>query len=209
MIAVDNSRTAMLVCHLQTDIIQNPQALGQMFGPEVARREVVGHAGRLLDAARSADVTRILIRIAWREGGANLLANMPLLRAAKDMGVLIDGTPGADFVPELKTGHDDLVVTHHRPNPFTGTDLHTILQVRGVDTVIVCGVATNMIVQITTFGAADLGYRVVVAEDGCSAATPEAHEASIESLGLAAEITTVDEVAEALRERPGSRGDIA
>jgi nicotinamidase-related amidase len=41
--------------------------------------------------------------------------------------------------------------------------------------------------------ASDLGFRTVVVADACSAGSPEAHSASLESLGLLAEITTTEE----------------
>jgi len=43
-------------------------------------------------------------------------------------------------------------------------------------------------------GPKGLGYRVPVVSDACSAATPETHVASLESLGLLAEIATTDEL---------------
>lgn len=198
-VELDKEKTSVLVCHLQRDVIENEQTLGGVFGPEANARKVVGQAGRLLDGARSAGAPRVLVRVAWRADRSNLLANIPLLRMAEGMGALIDGEPGAEFVDDLARGDGDVVLTHHRLNPFLETDLNTILQARQVDTVVLAGVATNVIVQATAFGAADLGYRVVVAEDACSAGTPAAHTAAMETLGLLAEIVPTDAVLDALR----------
>jgi nicotinamidase-related amidase len=185
---IDKEKSAVLVCHLQRDVIENEKTLGGVFGPEAAARKVVAQAGRLLDGAR-----------AWRADRSNLLTNLPLLRMAAGLGALIDGEPGAEFVDDLSRADGDIVLTHHRTSPFLGTDLHTILQGHGVDTVVLCGVATNVIVQATAFAAADLGYRVVLPEDACSAGTPAAHAAAMETLGLLADITQTDDVLDALR----------
>ena len=43
------------------------------------------------------------------------------------------------------------------------------------------------------------GYRTIVVSDGCSAGSEGAHNASLESLGLLAEIATTDELLTAVR----------
>jgi nicotinamidase-related amidase len=198
-IEVDKARTAVLVCHLQRDVIENEQTLGGIFGPEARSRKVVEQAGRLLDAARSSGMPRVLVRVAWRADRSNLLANLPLLRMSAGMGALIDGEPGAELVDELPRADGDIVLTHHRTSPFSGSDLHTILQNAGVDTLVLSGVATNVAIQTTAFAAADLGYRVLLVADACSAATPAAHDAALETLGLFTDITSMDDVLDALR----------
>jgi nicotinamidase-related amidase len=85
-------------------------------------------------------------------------------------------------------------VTHQRVGGFHNSELDEVLRSAGVDTVAFLGVATNASVEGTARAASDLGYRVLVVSDACSAATPEAHSASLESLGLLAEITTADEL---------------
>jgi biuret amidohydrolase len=54
-------------------------------------------------------------------------------------------------------------------------------------------VATNASVEGTAHIASDLGYRVLVISDARSAAMPAAHAASLESLGLLADIITTDD----------------
>lgn len=197
-VQIESSRAALLVCHLQGDIIENEDTFGGIFGPESQRREVVAHADRLLVGARSSGLLPVLVRIAFREDGSNLQANLPLLQMASDLHALIDGTAGTTFVAQVPPQPGDIVVTHHRLSPFSGTDLDTILRNRSVETLVLCGVATNIVVQATAFAAADLGYRLILAEDTCSAATPEWHEAAVETLRLLAEVSSVDEVLDAL-----------
>ena len=73
-------------------------------------------------------------------------------------------------------------------------ELTAVLEDRGIDTLVFAGVATNASVESTARVATDAGYRVIIAEDACSAATAEAHQASIESLGLLAEIATAADI---------------
>ena len=93
-------------------------------------------------------------------------------------------------------------MTHHRVGGFHDSDLDDVLRGAGVETVAFLGVATNASVEGTARAASDLGYRVLVISDACSAATPEAHAASLESLGLLAEITTTDDLIAAFTCQP-------
>jgi biuret amidohydrolase len=93
-------------------------------------------------------------------------------------------------------------VTHQRVGGFHDSGLDEVLRSAGVETVVFLGVATNASVEGTARVASDLGYRVLVVSDACSAATPEAHAASLESLGLLAEITTTDDVIAAFTGQP-------
>ena len=192
------AETAVLVCHLQKDVIENQQALGAFMAAEATRRDVVGAANRLLKAADAGAALPVLVRIAWRADRSNMLLNLPLTQGAIEMNALVDGLPGADFVADLDRVPGELVETHHNPNPFRGNDLHEILQRRGVKTLVVCGVATNMAVLSTAFAAVDLGYRVIVAEGACSAQSEETHRFALETLGMLGEIADIDDVISAL-----------
>ena len=107
----------------------------------------------------------------------------------------MDGTPGAAIVDELapaagrRRGHPP--ASRRLPGQRRSTRL---LRGSGIDTVVFVGVATNLSVEGTARVASDLGYRTVVVADACSAAPPAAHAASLESLGLLAEIVTADEL---------------
>lgn len=57
--------------------------------------------------------------------------------------------------------------------------LPDMLTRRGIDTVLVCGLVTNVCVESTARDAATLGYRVVVAADGCATYDTVAHNASL------------------------------
>ena len=58
---------------------------------------------------------------------------------------------------------------------FYATDLHLILQNRGIESLIVCGVTTEVCVHTTVREANDRGYRCVVPGDCCGSYFPEFH----------------------------------
>lgn len=193
------ARTALVAVHLQNDIVTAEGAFGAFFAAQVEERGVVGVVGGLADAARAAGATVVYTRVAFRPDYADLVPNSPLLGMVAQAGCLVDGSDGAAVIAALAPRDGDAVVTHQRVGGFTASGLDLALRSRGVDTLLFTGVATNASVEGTARQASDLGYRVVVVADGCSAADAGAHEASLGSLGLLAEIASSDDVLAALK----------
>jgi biuret amidohydrolase len=198
MTTIDPTRTALVAVHMQNDIVGPDGAFAPFFRAEIDRVGTLATAARLLDAARAARVPVVYTRVAWRPDYSDLHANSPLLNIVIQQNCLVDGTPGAAITDELTPQDTDRVVTHQRVGGFHDSELDEVLRSAGVDTVVFLGVATNASVEGTARAASDLGYRVLVVSDACSAATPEAHVASLASLGLLTEITTTDELIVAL-----------
>jgi len=74
----------------------------------------------------------------------------------------------------------DLKVTKRQWGAFYGTDLDLQLRRRGVTTVVIGGVATNMGVESTTRAAHEHGYAVVLAEDAATSLSAEMHAFAFE-----------------------------
>ena len=195
---IDPPSTAVLAIHLQGDIVAPDGAFAGMFQQQVVERDVLATAARVLAGARSAGVQVVYTRVAFAPDYSNMIANSPLLAGTAEAGCLKDGSPLAEIVSEVAPGPQDIVVTHQRVGGFADSNLDEVLQSAGLRTLIVMGVATNASVETTARWASDLAYRTVLVEDACSAANLEAHQASIASLGMLAEITTSAEVLSAL-----------
>jgi nicotinamidase-related amidase len=187
------STTAIIAVHMQRDIVNADGAFGPFFAAQAAERDVVSVIGRVQHAARLAGVTVVYTRVAWKPDYSDLNANSPLLGMVVQNNCLIEGSDMAQIVDQLSPRAGDVVVTHKRVSGFTESDLDEQLRARGIDTVLFTGVATNASVEGTARQAGDLGYRAVIISDACSAADPAAHDASLNSLGLLAEITTSSE----------------
>jgi len=199
--------TAVIAVHMQHDIVGEHGAFGPFFAAQVAEHDVIGIVGRLQDAARAAGAAVVYTRVAWKPDYSDLNPNSPLLGMVVESNCLVDGGRGAQIVPQLTPREGDIVVTHKRVNGFTDSDLDQQLCARGIDTVLIAGVATNASVEGTARQASDLGYRTVIVADACSAADQSAHDASLNSLALLAEITTSDEVIGALGKATTSGSD--
>jgi len=190
--------TAVLGVHYINDVVGSDGKFRDFFHKGVQEHGVLAAAKRLLDAGRRAGSLVILSRVSFRENYPDLIQNGPLLSMVPQAGALLRGTPGVEIAAELESQPEDLIVDHVRLGGFHGSDLDVLLRSHGITTVLIAGVATNISVEGAARQALDLGYRTVVVSDASSAATDEAHDASLETLRLIGEVSTVDEVVAAL-----------
>lgn len=195
---VDPTRTAVLGLHWQRDVVSADGAFGSQFAAEVERTKVVAATAGLVVAARSAGVPVVHLRIAFQPGYADMVLNAALYRATQQRGALIEGTPGAEIVPDLAPLAGDLVLTNNRAGGFSNSSLDYVLRARGVHTLLITGVATNITVESTARQASDLGYRAVVLSDCSSADSWAGHQASLSVLEVLAEVATSTEATAAL-----------
>lgn len=187
--------SAVLALHWQNDIVGADGAFAGFFAEQIAARQVVPATRALIDGAREVGVPVIYVRVCWAEGHPGLVANNGLFAAVKEMGALVDGTAGADVIPALAPREGDDVVSHQTMSPFVGGDLERVLRERGVETVLLAGVATNVVVDEVARGAVNRAFNAVVVADCCAAATRAAHDAAVETLGLlATEVTDLQSV---------------
>ncbi|WP_409305193.1 cysteine hydrolase family protein [Peribacillus sp. SCS-155] len=190
----DPATTAVLSLHLLNDIVSIDGKFGSFFGEQVVARNVIEKGKLLVETVRSLQIPVIHVAVRFQPEHPDLVPNSPLLSMVKDMDALVEGTWGGDFVEGLQPIGSETVIVHQRVGAFQETELAAILKDRGIDSVIVFGVVTNNIVEHTVRNAVDHGFHVFVVEDCCSAATPEAHKASIETLGLLSKIITLNDV---------------
>lgn len=78
---------------------------------------------------------------------------------------LVHGTEGWQLARGLRPTPGDGYVRKTTPDAFLRTDLQDLLDGQGVETVVVCGYASEFCVDTTVRRAAALGYPVVLAAD--------------------------------------------
>lgn len=195
---LNKATTAFLACHWENDVVGANGAFAPFFRAEVERRGVIDVAKRVIDAARAVGAQVVYTRVAFAEGHADLVTNIPLLGVVAQQGSLLDNTPATEIIDELKPEADDWNVANPKVSAFASSDLDERLRGAGIDTVVLFGVATNISVESTGRSAGDLGYRVVIVEDACAAADQATHDATIASFGLLGEVASADDVIAAL-----------
>lgn len=190
--------TAFVASHWQNDVVGADGAFAPFFRAQIEKHGVIDVAKRLLDGARAAGVQVAYTRVAFKPGHSDLVTNVPLLGVVAQQGCLLDGTPGGDVIDELKPEAEDWNLANPKVSNFVEGELDAKLRGAGIDTIVLFGVATNLSVESTGRSAGDLGYRVVVVSDACTAATDEANAASLETFGLLGEVASADDVLAAL-----------
>jgi len=91
----------------------------------------------------------------------------------------LSGTWGAEIVDEIPVDETDIVISKRRYSGFFQTALDLNLRERGIDTVIVTGVVTNICVRSTVHDAFFLSYRVLVPEDLVMATSIQAQKVTL------------------------------
>ncbi|MEY4513658.1 MAG: hypothetical protein RLZZ450_5780 [Pseudomonadota bacterium] len=178
------SRTALVVIDMQRDFLE-PGGFGETLGNDVSLlAKVIKPLGALMNAARRTGMLVIHTREGHRPDlsdapRAKVERGLPSMRigAPGPMGrILIRGEPGHDIIPALYPEPGEPVIDKPGKGAFYATDLHSILQNRQIETLIVCGVTTEVCVHTTVREANDRGFRCIVPADCCGSYFPEFHE---------------------------------
>jgi nicotinamidase-related amidase len=186
-----NPRTAaLLIIDMQRDFVY-PGGFGEALGNDTALLlKAVPPTERVLTRARRAG----LFVVHTREGHRPDLSDLP--RAKKERGrlkvgignpgpmgrILVRGEHGHDIVDELRPAPGEPVVDKPGKGSFYATDLDTILRIRGVQQLIVCGVTTEVCVHTTVREANDRGYDCLVLKDCVGSYFPEFQEVGIKMI---------------------------
>jgi biuret amidohydrolase len=195
---MDPQNTAVLAIHWQRDIVRRDGAFGDVYGAMVERTGIVERAASLLVRARERGIPIFYTRVCFGEGHPELVANSPLFELVGQTNALVDGSPGAEIVPELAPRPGDVIVSHTRVAGTQGTDLIERLRTRDIRRIAILGVSTNLSVESTARNLADAGFDVYLVADCCTSSTQAAHDASVETLGLLTRrVVTADELAAA------------
>jgi gluconolactonase len=177
---LDANRCALLVQDLQNDVMIEGGAWSDSGAPQHAKEQnVVENVKRLAQVCRDKGVAVIHVWYIVEEGARGLKINAPLFEGVKDASGLVRGTWGAAPADGLEPQDGDFVVEKMRMSAWQGTKLQNLLDGLGRDTVIVSGAWTNMSIEHTARTGADMGYYMVVPEDGCSTMNADWHNASI------------------------------
>jgi nicotinamidase-related amidase len=186
----DPRRTALVMIDMQRDFVE-PGGFGESLGNDVSLLgRVVAPAGELLEWARGAGLLVVHTRECHRPDLSDCpptkrLRGTPSLRIGDPgpMGrILIDGEPGADFVPGLSPRPGEIEIRKPGKGAFHATGLHRSLQARGVTHLVFGGVTTEVCVQTSMREANDRGYDCLLVEEATGSYFPAFHAATLEMI---------------------------
>jgi nicotinamidase-related amidase len=201
---------ALLIIDMQRDFLE-PGGFGEMLGNDVSQlRRTIEPNRRLLAAWRAAG----LPALHTREGHRPDLFDLPeskkirgrsatCIGDAGPMGrILVRGEAGHDIIPELCPSPGEPVIDKPGKGAFYATDLHAILQHRGVKQLVVTGVTTEVCVNTTVREANDRGFDCLVLEDCVGSYFPDFHTMGLKMIkaqgGIFGWVSNSERVIEAL-----------
>lgn len=185
--------TAFIGLDYIVDIVHPDGKIAQCAA-SAEQRGVIANANRALTLARQQGWLRILVKVGFEPGYADLPRQSPIFARAQESGALLLGAIGTEYHPDLQAEMADLHIVKPRVSGFYGTRLDAALRARCIDRVVIAGISTTWAVQATARDAHDRDYQVCVLEDSCAAATEQEHQHSIEMLSRIARIMTVKDL---------------
>lgn len=203
--------TALIVVDMQKYFTQPNHPLTDLFESfdegiasgylERVRTTVVPTIEKLLGAFRGNGSPVVFTSVGTEQGDGSDLCGW--LGAFDEVGLDRLGTRIWPSVDDPSWARDErLEVKPHEPNfrkrsagAFATTDLEKHLKDRGVDSVIVTGVSSDVCVATTARESADRSFRTVMVSDGCTTLSDEMHQASLDTFNVAFEmVLSADEV---------------
>jgi nicotinamidase-related amidase len=196
-----HSRKALLMLDYQVALCEDgPYLRMPPLEAQVAERDVLGTAEKVLAAAREAGWLVVHVRLAFDPSYVLRTNRLPRFSPYADERAMLADSPEAQIVKVLAPVEGEPVVDKGCVDPFVGTPLLTVLHAEGVTELVLGGVATNLVVESAARHASDSGFQVTVVEDMCASFRPDFHEFSVQNmLPLFGTVTTSTELLGSLR----------
>jgi ureidoacrylate peracid hydrolase len=187
---------ALIVVDMQNAYCHEQGSLARQGFNISACRDVIGNVRRVVEISRKQVIPIFFLYLAfeknYRDGSAMVHQVWPFFKEKEG---LVDGTWDAAIVDELKPLPEEGVIRKTRYSGFSGTNLDYRLRYRGVDTLILCGVTTNICVESTVRDAYHLGYKVMVISDATAELDEERQRVSLKTIEYAfGKVITVEQL---------------
>ena len=188
--------TALVVIDMQNDFVSDDGKVAQAGNDPSAIQAIVPTLQRLVEGARAAGVLVVhietIVLAAHRSDSDSWLYTK--LKGVSSADWCLEGTWGAEIIPELAPIKGEPVVTKYRSSAFINTNLDLILRSNGIRTVVVCGEQTPGCVDATLRDSTFYDYYNALVEDAIAAYRQDLHEAALLIQRARHQVLCVDEL---------------
>ena len=143
--------------------------------------QAVSNLSALIEKCRAFHLPIIFIRTTHSDWTNSPSWLKRMQDAAEKMRICAPESWGSEFY-KVTPQEGDCTVTKHRYSAFIGTDLDLILGSRGIENILVTGVATNVCVESTARDGYHRDYNVILIEDCCGAYDNAEHAATLNNI---------------------------
>jgi len=179
-IEVDPKETALLVIDLQKGFVSEGA-----FCEVPAARKMLPRLQRLIDVCKRQSMPVIYTRMSHQYMRSTVYPDLwPDHFKPDGTPILVPGSKEFELIDELKIEGGDILLDKDRYSAFFGTPLDLILKERGVKTLIVTGLASNVCCESTVRDAFFLSYRVIFVDDLNVTLNDEMHRWAVENIRL-------------------------
>ena len=208
---IDLLRTALIIIDMQIDFLE-PGGFGAALGNDVSKlQRAVGPCKLALEAARAKGILVIHTREGHRPDMTDVhpwklnkrgMVKPTIGQPSPNGRILIRGEPGHDIIPELYPKAGEPIVDKPGKGSFYATDLEAILQARQIQTLLVCGVTSEICVHTTIREGNDRGYHCIALADACASYRDEFHHVAMQMIsaqgGILGSVSSVEMLLKAL-----------
>jgi ureidoacrylate peracid hydrolase len=177
----DPRYAALIVVDVQNDFVSPEGSAGKRGDDVGAAIAMIPNLTRLIEEGRRVGLTIIYIRTTHSDW-----TDTPswIYRTSQKSGLSTcrEGSWGAEFYDGISPLPSERVVLKHRYSAFINTDLNTVLRARGMQSVLVCGVATNVCVETTARDGYMYDYYVTMIDDCSAAYDAKLHMGTLENI---------------------------
>lgn len=176
----DPAHSALIIIDPQQDFCSEKGAMAQRFGLDMKEiKEAVPRLNSFIKDCREAGVLVVWVREIFSDDKMHL-NQKALWGSGDDIWLIREDGKGIDWYDGMiKPEPGERVITKWQYDAFEDTDLHLLLQGRGIKTLLMTGFTTNVCVETTARHGYIKGYHIVLVSDCTGAPTHAEYESGL------------------------------
>lgn len=178
---VDPRHSAVIVVDVQNDFCHTEGFIRKLGIDVSASQAMVPHLENFIEEARKSKVEVVFVQAIYNNQYLGGPFKEKDLKAGLKDERCVEGSWGAGFY-KVDPLPSETVIQKHRYCPFVGTEFGKVLQEKGIKTLILTGVTTNVCVESTARDAFMRDYYVVFLNDCTATYSQEAHESTLSNI---------------------------